>query len=206
MVYRGLASIEQEQAALKAACFFILLLGMRFRFKKTRLPGALLISPEARPDARGAAAEIYKASEFRKAGIRESFVQENRSVSRRGVLRGLHYQRPPAAQARLTRCGKGRAYCAVVDLRRGSRTYGRALGVELSETNWLTLYTPPGFAHGFCAVTDGAEVVYKCSTEFSPAHYAGLRWNDPALRIKWPVKRPKVSEKDAALPLLAELG
>jgi dTDP-4-dehydrorhamnose 3,5-epimerase len=178
---------------------------MKFEFKKTSIPGVLVIRPEARPDARGAAAEIYKASEFRKAGIRETFVQENRSVSRRGVLRGLHYQRPPAAQARLARCGKGRIYNVAVDLRRGSRTYGRAFGLELSADNWLTLYTPAGFAHGFCALTDGAEAVYKCSKEFSAAHYAGLRWDDPALKIKWPVARPKVSAKDAELPLLAEI-
>ncbi|MDD2806205.1 MAG: dTDP-4-dehydrorhamnose 3,5-epimerase [Elusimicrobiales bacterium] len=178
---------------------------MKFEFKKTRIPGLLVIRPEARPDARGAAAEIYKASEFRKAGIRETFVQENRSVSRRGVVRGFHYQRPPAAQARLVRCGRGRIYNVAVDLRRGSRTYGRAYGLELSDANWLTLYAPAGFAHGFCALTDGAEAVYKCSREFSPAHYAGLRWNDPALKIKWPVARPKVSVRDAELPLLAEL-
>ena len=178
---------------------------MKFIFRKTRLPGVLLVKPEWRPDGRGAAAEIYRASELRKAGIRDVFVQENRSVSRRGVVRGFHYQRPPAAQARLVRCGKGRAYCAVVDLRRGSRTYGRAFGAELSDANWLALYAPEGFAYGFCALTDGAEVVYKCSREFSPAHYAGLRWDDPALKLRWPVRGPKVAARDAALPLLAEL-
>lgn len=185
---------------------YIIYWAMKFQFKKTRIPGLLVIKPEARPDARGAAAEIYKASEFRKAGIKEIFIQENRSVSRKGVLRGFHYQRPPAAQARLVRCGRGRIFNVAVDLRKGSRSYGRAFGVELSADNWLTLYAPAGFAHGFVALTDGAEAVYKCSKEFSAEHYAGLRWNDPALKVEWPVKRPKVSAKDAGLPLLAEIA
>ncbi|OGR69947.1 MAG: dTDP-4-dehydrorhamnose 3,5-epimerase [Elusimicrobia bacterium GWD2_63_28] len=172
---------------------------MKFVFKKTAIQGLLVIKPEARGDERGAAAEIYKASEFRKAGIKETFVQENRSVSRKGVLRGLHYQRAPQAQARLVRCGRGRAFCVAVDLRPKSKTYGRSYGLELSGDNWLMLYAPAGFAHGFCALTDGTEVTYLCSKEFSEAHYAGLRWNDPALKINWPIKRPKVSPKDAAL-------
>jgi len=131
-------------------------------------------------------------------------VQENRSVSRRGVLRGLHFQRAPHAQAKLVCCRRGRIYDAVVDLRPRSKTYGESFGLELSGENGLMLYVPAGFAHGFCALADGSEVVYKCSDEYAPACEGGLRWNDPALKIKWPVKRPIVSERDAALPLLGE--
>lgn len=175
---------------------------MRFIFKKTSVPGVLLVKPEVRQDLRGSASEQYKWSEFRKAGIKDHFVQENRSVNRRGVLRGLHYQRAPQGQARLVRCGRGRAFVVAADLRKGSPTYGRAVGVELSEANGLQLYAPAGCAHGFYALTEGAEVAYKCSREYSPAHDAGLRWDSPCLRVKWPGKRPKLSARDAALPVL----
>lgn len=175
---------------------------MRFIFRKTRLPGVLVVKPEVRRDGRGTASENYKHSEFAKAGIRHYFVQENRSVSRKGVLRGLHYQRAPKAQAKLVRCARGRIYDVVVDLRPRSKTYGRSFGLELSEANGLMLYAPEGFAHGFCALSDGAEVLYRCSDEYSPPHEGGLRWNDPALKIKWPVKRPVVSERDSGLPPL----
>lgn len=177
---------------------------MRFIFKKTRIAGLIIVKPEVRADARGTASEGYKYSEFAKAGIKDCFVQENRSVSRKGVLRGLHYQKAPHAQAKLVRCGRGRIYDAVVDLRPSSKTYGKSFGIELSEANGLMLYVPEGFAHGFCALTDGAEVVYTCSREYAPGHHAGLRWDDPALRVKWPVKKPKVSEKDLDWPLLKE--
>lgn len=176
---------------------------MKFIFKKTKLSGLIVVKPEVRADARGTASEGYKYSEFAKAGIKDYFVQENRSVSRKGVLRGLHYQKAPHAQAKLVRCGRGRVYEVAADLRPGSKTYGKAFGLELSETNGLMLYVPEGMAQGFCALTDGAEVVYKCSREYAPGHEGGLRWDDPALRVKWPIKKPKVSEKDLAWSLLA---
>ena len=175
---------------------------MRFIFKKTKLAGLIVVKPEVRADERGTASEGYKYSEFAKAGIKDYFVQENRSVSRKGVLRGLHYQKAPHAQAKLVRCGRGKVYEVVADLRPGSRTYGKSFAIELSEANGLMLYVPEGLAQGFCALTDGAEVVYKCSREYAPGHEGGLRWDDPALRVKWPVKRPKVSAKDSAWPLL----
>ena len=176
-------------------------LSMKFTFRKTNIPGLIVVKPEVVRDGRGTGSESYKASEFRKAGIKDVFVQENRSVSRKGVLRGLHYQRAPHAQARLLRCGRGRIYEAVADLRPGSGTFGKSFGLELSEVNGLMLYMPAGFAHGFYALTDGAEVIYKCSKEYAPSHYTGLRWNDPALGIKWPVNgKPKLSEKDGKLP------
>ena len=175
---------------------------MKFIFKATRLPGLLIVKPEVRADARGTASEAYKYSEFRKAGIKDIFVQENRSISRRGVLRGFSYQLPPYGQAKLVRCAKGRIFDAVVDMRPRSKTYGRSFSIELSRENGLMLYIPECFAHAFCALTDGAEVVYTCSREYEPGHHAGLRWYDPMLRVKWPVKKPKVSEKDLAWPLL----
>lgn len=178
---------------------------MKFTFRKTTIPGLIVVKPEVVRDARGTGSESYKASKFRKAGIKDVFVQENRSVSRKGVLRGLHYQLAPYAQARLVRCGRGRIFEAVLDLRPDSATYGKSFGIELSDANGLMLYMPAGFAHGFYALTDGAEVLYKCSKEYAPSHYTGLRWNDPALGIKWPLKgKPKLSVKDTGLPFLGK--
>ena len=177
---------------------------MKFTFTRTKFAGLVVVKPEVGSDERGTYSESYKASEFRKAGIKDVFVQENRSVSRKGVLRGLSYQRAPYAQARLVRCGHGRIFEAVADLRPGSKTYGKSFHIELSEANGLMLYMPAGFAHGFCALTDRAEVMYKCSKEYAPGHAAGIRWNDPDLAIKWPVKAPILSPKDSALPFLED--
>jgi len=177
---------------------------MNFKFKKTPIRGLIVVEPEVFKDERGECSENYKASEFRKAGINDIFVQENRSISCKGVLRGFRYQRAPHAQARLVRCGRGEIFEAAVDLRPRSRTYGTAYSLRLSEANGRMLYMPPGFAHAFLALTDEAEVVYKCSKEYAPAYEGGFRWNDPALKIKWPVKYPKVSVKDAWLPGLWE--
>ncbi len=179
---------------------------MRFIFRKTHIPGLVVVEPETGRDERGTFSEQYKFSEFRKAGIKDVFIQENRSVSKKGVLRGLHFQRPPHAQAKLVRCGHGRVWDVGVDLRKGSRTYGKWYGLELSRANNLMLYIPAGFAHGFCALSGDAEVIYFCSKEYAPSHDAGVRWNDPALGVKWPLKRPKISPKDAGLPALSELG
>ncbi|MCM2267866.1 MAG: dTDP-4-dehydrorhamnose 3,5-epimerase [Elusimicrobiales bacterium] len=178
---------------------------MKFEFIKTQIKGLLMVRPETGRDERGTVSENYKASEFRKAGIKTLFVQENRSVSRKNVLRGLHYQRAPHAQAKLVRCGHGRIFEAVVDLRPSSRTYGKAYTIELSEANGLMLFIPEGFAHGFYALTDHTEVMYKCSKEYAPSHDTGLRWNDPDIAIKWPCKKPVLSAKDKNLPFLAQL-
>lgn len=178
---------------------------MKFTFKKTPIPGLVLVRPEIGRDGRGTFSERYKLSEFRKAGITDVFVQENLSVSRKGVLRGLHFQRAPYAQAKLVRCGQGKIFDVAADLRPGSKTFGKSYGVELSGENGLLLYIPAGFAHGFYALTSGAEVIYKCSREYAPSHDAGVRWNDPNLAVKWPVKKPVLSAKDLALPLLKDL-
>jgi len=178
---------------------------MRFIFKKTGIPGLVLVKPETGSDARGTYSEIYKFSVFKAAGLRAVFVQENRSVSARGVLRGLHFQRRPYAQAKLVSCGRGKVFDVAADLRPGSETFGKSFGVELSGENRLMLYIPEGFAHGFYALTGGAEVSYKCSKEYAPGHDAGVRWDDPDLAVKWPVKRPVLSPKDGALPLLRDI-
>lgn len=178
---------------------------MKFTFTKTPIPGLLVVQPEVGQDERGTFSENYKASEFRKAGIKALFVQENRSVSRRNVLRGLHFQRQPHAQAKLVRCARGRIFEVAVDLRPRSRTYGRSFAIELSGKSGKMLYLPEGFAHGFYALTREAEVMYKCSREYAPSHDAGVRWNDPDLKIKWPCRHPRISVKDASLPFLKEL-
>ena len=178
---------------------------MKFIFKKTPLQGLVVVQPEVGSDGRGTFSERYKMSEFRKAGIKDVFVQENLSVSRKGVLRGLHYQRAPHAQAKLVRCGHGRIFDVAADLRPGSKTFGRSFGLELSRENCLQLYIPAGFAHGFYALTDDAEVIYKCSKEYAPSHDAGVRWDDPDLAVKWPGRRHLLSPKDLALPLLKDL-
>ncbi|PJA11870.1 MAG: dTDP-4-dehydrorhamnose 3,5-epimerase, partial [Elusimicrobia bacterium CG_4_10_14_0_2_um_filter_56_8] len=151
---------------------------MKFTFTKTELAGLIVVSPQVGSDERGTFSENYKMSEFKKAGIKDIFVQENRSVSRKGVLRGLHYQLAPHAQAKLVRCGRGRIYDMAADLRPRSKTYGKSFGLELSEANGLMLYIPAGFVHGFYALTDKAEVMYKCSKEYAPSHDSGVRWND----------------------------
>jgi len=177
---------------------------MKFIFTKTALPGVIVVKPEVGSDERGTYSENYKASEFKKAGIKDIFVQENRSISRRHVLRGLHYQRGGYAQAILVRCGRGSIFEAVADLRPGSKTFGKTFTIELSDANGLMLYMPAGFAHGFYILNDGTEVMYKCSREYSPGHAAGVRWNDPALAIKWPDRNPILSPKDSALPFLKD--
>ena len=178
---------------------------MRFLFDKTPVKDLLVVKPETGRDDRGTFSEQYKLSEFRKGGITCRFVQQNRSVSRKGVLRGLHFQRAPRAQAKLVRCGAGRVYDVAVDLRPRSPTFRASFGLELSPENNLMLFIPEGFAHGFYALTDGAEVEYFCSREYSPAHDAGVRWDDPELAVKWPRGPRVLSPKDAGLPALKDL-
>jgi dTDP-4-dehydrorhamnose 3,5-epimerase len=177
---------------------------MRFEFISAPIKGLVLVKPEIRRDARGLASELYKHSELAKAGIKTTFVQENRSVSDKGVLRGLHYQRAPHAQAKLVRCARGRVFDVAVDLRRASGTFGRHFSVELSPENGLQLYIPAGFAHGFYSLAEGSEVLYRCSKEYAPEHDRGVRWNDPELAVDWPCARPKLSARDAGLPFLRE--
>jgi len=177
---------------------------MPFSFKSLSLPEALLIETRLFRDDRGFFMETYKHSEFVAAGIREHFVQDNRSRSAKSVLRGLHYQKKPKAQGKLVRCLEGSIYDVAVDIRKGSPDYGRWAGAELSAGNNLMLYIPPGFAHGFVVLSDAAEILYKCTEEYSPENDRGIIWNDPEVNIAWPVKDPLLSPKDGCLPLLGD--
>jgi dTDP-4-dehydrorhamnose 3,5-epimerase len=177
---------------------------MAFEFKKTNIPDVILIKPKIFKDERGFFIETYKYSEFCKYGINEKFVQDNHSRSTRGVLRGLHYQKNPAAQGKLVRCAKGEIFDVAVDIRKYSTFYGKWTGAILSEENREMLYIPPGFAHGFLVLSDIAEVLYKTTEEYSPENDRGIFWNDPSIAINWSIDNPLVSEKDKNLPLLEE--
>jgi dTDP-4-dehydrorhamnose 3,5-epimerase len=177
---------------------------MPFEFMTLDLPGPVLVRSRVFGDDRGFFLELYKHSDFVKGGIREHFVQDNYSRSARGVLRGLHYQKLPAAQGKLVICVKGSIFDVAVDIRKGSPQYGRWAGVELTEQNKLMLYVPPGFAHGFQVLSETAEVMYKCTDEYSPPEDRGIIWNDPDVNIAWPLKDPVLSGKDKVHPLLRE--
>lgn len=177
---------------------------MPFDFRPLSMPGIVLITPRVFGDARGFFVETYKRSEFAGAGITEYFVQDNCSKSSKHVLRGLHYQKNPAAQGKLVRCLSGTIFDVAVDIRQGSPTYARWAGVELSEENKQMLYIPPAFAHGFVVLSDTAEIMYKCTREYSAENDRGILWNDPEIGIEWTVRNPILSEKDKALPLLKD--
>ena len=179
---------------------------MPFEFQKAELNGVLLVTPRVFPDERGFFMETYKESDFRKSGIGETFTQDNHSMSKKGVLRGLHFQYPPAAQGKLVRVMSGAVWDVAVDIRKGSPSFGRWYAVELSSANSRMIYIPPGFAHGFVALSDDVHLLYKCTVEYDAALDAGIRWDDPDIGIQWPVKNPAVSDKDGALPLLGEIG
>lgn len=174
-------------------------------FKRLEIDGLILVEPRSFHDERGFFLESFKESEFAAAGINERFVQDNHSLSVENVIRGLHYQREPRAQGKLVRVIKGRVWDVAVDIRPGSASYGKWLGVELSEENHLMLYIPPGFAHGFASLSDEVHLLYKCTREYDPALDAGIRWDDPDLAIQWPVGNPILSSKDRILPLLKDI-
>jgi dTDP-4-dehydrorhamnose 3,5-epimerase len=174
----------------------------------TPLPGVRVLRPQRHGDARGFFSEVYNRASLAEAGIDTEFVQDNHSLSaRRGVVRGLHFQLPPFAQAKLVRVSRGAILDVAVDIRRSAPTYGRHAAVILSAALWNQIYVPEGFAHGFCTLEPDTEVVYKVNRSYSAAHDRGLLWNDPALGIAWPVTAAEaiVSDKDRCQPLLAEL-
>jgi dTDP-4-dehydrorhamnose 3,5-epimerase len=173
------------------------------KVSETSLHGVLLIEPDVFGDPRGFFMETWNAARFREAGLDLQFVQDNQSRSARGVLRGLHYQEPNA-QGKLVRCSRGALFDVAVDIRVGSPDFGRWYGVELSEENRLMLWIPPGFAHGFCALTDVADLVYKCTEFYEAASDRAIAWNDPEIGIAWPVTTPTLSDKDAAAPRLQD--
>jgi dTDP-4-dehydrorhamnose 3,5-epimerase len=175
---------------------------MPFAFKKLEIPGVVLVEPKVFEDERGFFMETYKMPDFVAAGITANFVQENQSRSDKGVLRGLHYQNPPFAQGKLVRVARGEIFDVAVDIRKGSPTWGKWAGVILSEENKHILYVPVGIAHGFCVLSDIAEVIYKTTDVYSAESEAGIIWNDEDLHIEWPVKEPILSEKDEKWPTL----
>lgn len=179
---------------------------MPFSFAPTAVPDVVVVETRRFADDRGWFAEAFKASDFAAAGLPTGFVQDNRSRSRRNVVRGLHFQRDPMAQGKLVSCGLGAVWDVAVDLRAGSPTYGRWVAEELTEDNGRMLWIPAGFGHGFAALTDVADLVYKCTEEFSAPHDGGIRWDDPDIGVAWPVDPADVivSDKDRSLPLLAD--
>jgi dTDP-4-dehydrorhamnose 3,5-epimerase len=173
------------------------------RFIETDLPGVVVIEPDVHRDDRGFFLETYHVERYREAGIAAPFLQINHSRSVGGTVRGLHAQRR-RPQGKLIRVLAGEFFDVAVDIRRGSPTFGRWVAAELSESNRLMLWVPRGFAHGFAALTDVADVFYKMDAYYSPAHDRGVRWNDGAIGVAWPDAHPLLSPKDAAAPLLAD--
>ena len=178
---------------------------MPFEFERLEIEGVILIKPKVFVDKRGFFLETYKRSEFEFNGIKDIFIQDNHSRSVRSVIRGLHFQKAPYEQSKLVRCIYGKIFDVAVDLRKGSKSYKKWVGIELSDENNFMLYIPKGFAHGFCVLSEKADVVYKCDCEYMPLYEAGIRWDDPEIDIKWPCLEPIVSDKDKNLPYLREV-
>jgi dTDP-4-dehydrorhamnose 3,5-epimerase len=172
------------------------------RVIETALPGVLILEPQVYRDARGFFLEVYHSARLASCGIEAAFVQDNHSRSLRHTLRGLHwqYRRP---QAKLVRVVRGEIYDVAVDIRRGSAGFGTWVGVHLSDDNMRQTFIPEGFAHGFCVLSDIADVEYKCSDYYDPGGEAGIQWDDPAVSVTWPVTAPIVSAKDSAYDPLA---
>jgi dTDP-4-dehydrorhamnose 3,5-epimerase len=169
---------------------------------ETMLPGVLVIEPRVFSDDRGFFLETFASARYAEAGM-PPFVQDNFSRSKRGTLRGLHFQEPQA-QGKLVQVLRGVVFDVAVDIRRGSPTFGRWFGLELSGDRPQQLWIPPGFAHGFCVTSDEADFHYKCTAPYAPAAERSIRWDDPTLKIDWPVAQPLLSPKDAVAPLLAD--
>lgn len=174
------------------------------RFTATDLPGVWIIEPKVHKDARGFFLESYQSSLFAEYGIDVRFVQDNHARSeKQWVLRGLHFQTPPRAQAKLVRVIQGAVYDVVVDIRKGSPCYGKWLGVTLSKDNFKQLYVPKGFAHGYLTLEPETEVLYKVDDTYAPDHDAGIRWDDSDIGVHWPLSGqadPILSDKDLRLP------
>ena len=178
---------------------------MPFTFKRLSIPDVILVEPQLFSDDRGFFFESFKESDFFSNGIDKKFVQDNFSHSAHGVIRGLHFQKAPKAQAKLVTTLKGKIFDVAVDIRKNSPTYGKCVSEILSDEIHNLLYVPEGFAHGFCVISDEADVLYKVSNEYSQEHERSIIWNDPKLDIQWPIKKPIVSNKDNKLSLLENL-
>jgi dTDP-4-dehydrorhamnose 3,5-epimerase len=173
----------------------------------TPLDGAYIIEPRVFKDARGFFSETHNKKTFEQNGLNYDFIQDNHSYSKEaGVLRGLHFQKPPYAQSKLVRVVRGRVYDVIVDLRKSSLTYCRSYGLELSQENMKMLLVPKGFAHAYCTLEPDSIVLYKVDEFYSPVSESGIIWNDPDLGIKWPLNEVLLSDKDSKLPMMRELG
>ena len=163
---------------------------------ETKLKGLLLIKPKVFEDARGYFFESYNQQKMAEQGFHEQFVQDNLSKSQKGVLRGLHFQKPPYAQGKLIQVIKGAVLDVVVDIRKRSETYGQHFSIEINESHKDQLFVPEGFAHGFLTLADETIFSYKCTNNYHQASEGSLMWNDPDLKIEWPIENPIISEKD----------
>ena len=172
---------------------------------ETELEGVLIIEPDVYQDVRGYFLETYHQNRYRDLGIQSDFVQDNMSFSKKGTLRGLHFQQPHD-QAKLVQVAKGTVFDVVVDIRRGSPTFGKWTATYLSDEKSRQIFIPEGFAHGFCVMSEYAVFIYKCSDFYVPECEGGILWSDPDLKIKWPVENALVSEKDMKLPRLKDLA
>ena len=167
------------------------------------IQGLLIIEPKVYVDSRGYFFELYNKKRYEEFGVTGEFVQDNRSKSKRGVLRGLHFQKT-MPQGKLVTVTRGEVYDVAVDLRSNSKTFGQHYGLTLTEQNKLQFYVPPGFAHGYCVLSEEAEFQYKCTEFYWPEDEGGIIWNDPLLKINWPISDPEISEKDRELNTFEE--
>lgn len=174
-------------------------------FRQTPLPGVLLIEPKVFGDARGFFLETFQEERYQQAGITLPFVQDNHSRSARGVLRGLHYQLHHP-QGKLVRVAQGEIFDVALDIRQGSPTFGQWFGSVLNDTNHHQMYVPPGFAHGFCVLSEVADFLYKCTDYYHPEDEGGILWNDPGIGIDWPIAAPLLSAKDRSNPRLTQIA
>jgi len=174
------------------------------KISKTKLPGVLIIKPQFHGDDRGFFMETYQSKRYFDAGLDVDFVQDNHSRSQRNVLRGLHFQKR-RPQGKLVRCIVGQVYDVAADINPKSPTFGSYFGIELSAENHLQLWVPAGYAHGFCVLSEVAEIEYKCTDYYDPEDESGVIWDDEDLNIDWPITNPILSEKDAKLPRLSDL-
>jgi dTDP-4-dehydrorhamnose 3,5-epimerase len=176
---------------------------MALKVTETALPGVLIIDPVVHGDQRGFFLETWKADQYRSIGIKESFVQDNHSRSEKNVLRGLHFQKSHP-QGKLVRVARGSVFDVAADIDPLSPTYGRWVGVELNDESMRQFYVPPGYAHGFCVLSEIADFLYKCTDYYRADDEMGIFWNDPDLAIDWPVQNPSLSQRDQNLPVLKD--
>ncbi len=177
---------------------------MAHKLENLGMEGLLLLKSDVYKDDRGFFIETYKDSVFSQLGL-PKFVQDNFSFSKKGVLRGLHYQLAPKAQGKLVRCLEGKIWDVAVDIRKGSPTYGKWQGLELLGEDGQALYIPEGFAHGFVTISEVARVLYKTTAEYAPELERGIVWNDPDLKIAWPMEKPILAARDGAFPRFKDI-